>query len=58
MEYKVSTLKSDSHYRDYFEQKDITEMEKRIKECLAYVIEEKAAEGEELSYADKEFVKR
>ena len=33
-------------------------MEKRVKEAVAYAVEEKASEGEEMTYADKEMAKR
>ena len=58
VEYKISTIKSDRDYKEYFEQKDIAEMEKKVKEAVAYAVEEKAAEGEEMTYADKEMAKR
>ena len=54
----MSTIKSDRDYKDYFEAKDAAETEKRVKDAVAYAIEEKAAEGEEMTYADKEMTKR
>lgn len=33
-------------------------MDRRVKEAVAFAIEEKAAEGEEMTYADKEMAKR
>ena len=31
-------------------------MDKKVKEAVAYAVEEKASEGEEMTYADKEMV--
>ena len=58
VEYKVSTIKSDRDYKEYFEAKDIAEMDRKVKEAVAYAVEEKASEGEEMTYADKEMAKR
>ena len=33
-------------------------MDKKVKEAVAYAVEEKASEGEEMTYADKEMAKR
>jgi len=58
VEYKISTIRSDRDYKEHFEAKDVVEMEKKMKDALAYAIEEKAAEGEEMTFADKEYSKR
>ncbi len=48
----------DKEYQEHFAAKDTAELEKRLKDGVASALEEKAAEGEDLTSAEKESIKK
>jgi len=58
IEYKIASIKPDREYQEHFGPKDTAEMDRRLKEAVAQAAEEKTAEGEDMTSADKEAVKK
>jgi len=58
VEYKIANIKPDQEYQEYFAAKDKEEMEKRLKDAVAMAVDEKAAEGDDMTSAEKEAVKK
>lgn len=55
---KTGQLDYDRNYKDYFEQQDQAELEKRIQDAILTATNDKNAEGDEITEEEKDEIRR